>query len=302
MTNWKRRFRRKKEASSQAASKHALHASEAMAGNDATRSFPVTPRNCPEPINHHLVSQDGGKTWQNKPGVLAAVISGRKVEDTDLQIKSVFSSLGRKTPDNQELKTKIVDCRHKLYAVKYHLTTIQSEIKARVEEFRTNYRANSGTALELENQRLIFETEAFLFQVKSSLDLLTQALGHAIPPLRSFHSFAHKGSGNEKRAGGKVIDTLARTGFNELSELFEEHRKKWIQNLVAMRDEVTHYSRLKGFRCFVEEPYTGHSEVQIHYPTMPCGLRVDRYCQDVYEGLLQLYRSAAGLIDSSAQE
>lgn len=302
MTNWKRRFQRKNDTSSQAVrSEHTLHASETMARNDTPRSFPVTPRNCPEPINHHLVSQDGGKTWQNEPGILSAVICCKKAEDTDPQIESLFSSLDKEVSDNQGVKTKVVDCRHKLYAVKYHLATIQAEIDDCIRDFKTNHHANSGAAFEVENPRLVYETEAFLFQVKSSLDLLTQMLGRIIGPLSSCRTFGRKKIEGQEHAGGRVIDALMKNGYEELGRLFEDHRKKWIQELVDMRDEITHYSGLNGFSCFVGEPYTGQSEVQIHYPTMPCGSRVDSYCHAIYESLLQLYRSTVGLIDSHAR-
>ena len=224
-----------------------------------------------------------------------------KPEDSDQRIDSLISNVIdiSKALNNKTLKNKLIVCRHKLYAVRYHLSTLKTEIKERVEDFKKNHSAGSGVALERENPRLIYETEAFLFQIKSSLDLLTQALGCVIRPLKGMHTFSHKDVDGVRCAGGNVINALKKNNCEKLSSLFELHIKKWIQELVKMRDDVTHYSHLRGFNCFIEEPYMGKGQVKIHYPTMPSGKKVDDYCQDVYEELLELYESAFKFIPNS---
>ncbi len=262
-------------------------------------SFKVSPQNKPKVINSHLSSSDSGKTWQEKPRNLSMIICGVKPEDTDNQIDNVLSVAMKKASNNSKLKEKLVDCRHKLHAVRYHLSTLKTEIKEQVENFEKNHTAGSGVAFERENPRLVYETEAFLFQVKSSLDLLTQALGCVIPPLKGMHTFKSKKVDGAWCAGGGVIDALKQNNSEELSDIFDQHRKKWIQELVKMRDDVTHYTHLKEFNCFIEEPYMGKDQVTIHYPTMPSGEKVDNYCHDIYEKLLGLYESALEFIPNS---
>ncbi|MBA7645141.1 hypothetical protein ES703_52894 [subsurface metagenome] len=263
--------------------------------------FKVSPRNKPEVINSHLSSQNGGKTWHKMPGNLMAIIRVSKPEDSDKRIGSLISRVldTSKALNNKTLENKLIVCRHKLHAVRYHLSTLKTEIKERVEDFEKNHSAGSGVAFELENPRLIYETEAFLFQVKSSLDLLTQALGCVIPPLMSMKTFKSKNIGGVNHAGGKVIYALKNNNAEELGDLFEQHRKKWIQELVKMRNDVTHFTNLQGFNCFIEEPYMGGKQVTVHYPTMPSGKKVDNYCQDVYEKLMELYESVLEFIPNS---
>jgi SEC-C motif len=264
-----------------------------------SKPIQVSPANKPEFIGHHLLSKDGGKTWEKKPGILCAIIGGIKPEDFDKPIHDLIQDAIDALGDlnNGEFKKKLLDCRHKLRAVKYHLSTIAVEIKERVKEYETNYSAGSGVSLEMENPRLVYETEAFLFQTKSGLDLLTQALGCMVAPLRSMRTFSKKNN----QAGGKVIAALRRNGFEKLGNLFEEHRLEWIQELVEMRDTITHYSELKGFRCFVEHPYMGGKTVSIHYPSMPSGEKVDVYSQNIYNRLLELYRSALKIVIDQEQ-
>lgn len=263
------------------------------------KSFNIIPQTKPEIINNHLVSTNGGKTWEKKPGNLCAIIGVIKPEDLDKRVydliaKAISSSKNLK---NGRLEKKLIDCRHKLQAVKYHLSSIKSEIKERIKEYENNYSPGSGVSLEMENPKLVYETEAFLFQTKSSLDLLTQALGCVVPPLNTMYTFSKKNN----YAGGRVIYVLKKNGFNKLGDLLEQHRIQWIQKLVEMRDTVTHYSELKGFHCFIENPYKGEEKVTIHYPAMPSGDKVDAYCQNIYDRLVELYESSLQLVINKGQ-
>jgi len=259
-------------------------------------SIHVIPKNNPKVIDYYKTSS-GGKNWTKHPGNVVAMIHGYKPEDNDETIANIIDPIRKIAEDlkNKKLYEKLADCRHKLHAVRYHLLTIKSEIKERVEEFQKNYKANSGISFEIENPRLVYETEAFLFQVKSSLDLLTQSLGCVIPPLKSMHSFKSRKVDGVEHSGGAVINALRLNGFVELGTFFDEHRVMWIQELIVMRDTITHYSRLRDFHCFIEEPFKGE-KVTIHFPTMPTGTRVDSYCESAFEKLLTLYKEALNFV------
>lgn len=164
------------------------------------------------------------------------MMQGRKMEDSDQEIDAIIDPVAElaEKNKNKRLLEKLVDCRHKLYAVKYHLLTIKNEIKERVDEFKKNHSAGAGIAFETENPRLVYETEAFLFQVKSSLDILVQGLGSIIPPLNSMHSFKSKKIDGVEHSGGSVITALKTNGFVSLGELFEINRVDWIQELFRL--------------------------------------------------------------------
>jgi hypothetical protein len=261
-------------------------------------AFKVTPRNTPEVINFHLISSDGGVHWEKRPGLLSAIICGTKPEDSDPAIYAIISPIVKKviSEDDSQLAQKLNDCTHKLHGVKYHLDTIQKEVIKRVEEFQKDYSAGSGVSTEIKNPRLVYETEAFLCQVKSSLDLLVQALGSRVPPLASMKTLRRKNIDGVEHAGGAVINALSSNGFPQLAGLIEKHRSQWIQKLVEMRDTVTHYSQLRGFQCFIEGPYMGKDQVTIHFPSMPTGERVDTYCGEIYRNLLDLYTTALNMM------
>jgi hypothetical protein len=262
----------------------------------STTSLHVTPKNTPNNYGYFMTSPDG-KNWTKHPGTILGMLHGYQPEDIDETIANIIDPIRKSVKDSESKKLfeKLANCKHKLHAVRYHLITIETEIKERVEDFRKNYQAKSGIAYEIENPRLVYETEAFLFQVKSSLDLLTQALGCEIPPLRSMHSFRSKKIDGTEHSGGAIINALRLNGFEKLGNIFDQHRTRWIQEAIDMRDTITHYSRLRDFHCFIEEPYKGE-KVTIHFPTMPNGTRVDTYCQGIYDNLLVLYKNALNFI------
>ena len=78
---------------------------------------------------------------------------------------------------------------------------------------------------------------------------------------------------------------LLGTYAEKIIKLIEDAQDVWLVELIKMRDEVTHYSRLEGFNCFMEDPYMGGGIATIHCPTMPNKQSVLEYCQNVW-GLL----------------
>jgi hypothetical protein len=109
-------------------------------------------------------------------------------------------------------------------------------------------------------------------------------------------TFKRKNIDGVEHAGGAVINALSSNGFPQLAELIEKHRCQWIQKLVEMRDTVTHYSQLRGFHCFIEEPFLGKGQITIHFPSMPTGERVDTYCEETYKNLLDLYNTVLNMM------
>ncbi|PKL66903.1 MAG: hypothetical protein CVV28_08500 [Methanobacteriales archaeon HGW-Methanobacteriales-1] len=260
----------------------------------------VNPNETPEPINHHFVSADG-KNWTKKPGRILMKVVGRDEEDVDDNISKVFENIFThiSEPGNSDLSTKIHDCKHKMYAVRYHKLAIENEVEKQVKQFKKGFKPVAGAQFEKENFSLIYNTEALLFQVKSNLDILIQALGMIIPPIKSFRTYRHSGQGKDYISGGKVIKKLEQENYIDLAVLFKKNNTEWIQELVKMRDNITHYSRLKGFNCFVEDPYLGKEKVDIEFPKMPNGIYLTDYCDMIYKNLLKLYADVFSLIYSN---
>lgn len=260
------------------------------AGSHESPGFTVKPTETPKPILNHMVSSDGGKTWKAQPGLLAVRLFGKDPKNIDETIsrisKNVISKIDTMHPSNkvkQELVKYIHEVDHKLHAVKYHLNNYEQAESDKVKEFSKNYKPPTGAQMITEEPRIIYEIEAFLFQTKSCLDILSWVL-------KPTFGFTYCSFGN---GGDEVIRQLKNncptplvTYARKIIKLIEDAQDSWIVELIKMRDEITHYSRLQGFHCFIEDPYVGGNIANIHYPTMPNNRRALEYCQDVWEKLL----------------
>lgn len=190
-----------------------------------------------------------------------------------------------------KLTTKLNDCFHKAEAAAYCLNQIKTETSNKLTTTEVkNYSemiANKMCKIaELKNEVLIFETEAFLFQVKSNLDILVQVLKHLYPKLREnkkYDSESYKF--NPKDIKQRTTYIMKQSGYLDMANYFEKQEQDWIANLIEMRNEIAHRSALSGFTCYVFESNTS----KLINPTMPNGKEVLNYCEETYEKLIILY-------------
>jgi hypothetical protein len=191
---------------------------------------------------------------------------------------------------HDKIREKVEDCRHKVTAVRYGLALIQAEIGVgpsaeTMRQYSEMIRHEMCAKAELMNEVLINETESFIFQTRSNLDIVVQLLKHLYPYL------AEKGKDREsfksdRRAGKTTADIMRDNGHEKMSLFFDAQIDSWIQNLNTLRNEIAHRSALKGFSCFVYESGGG----RVIKPLMPDGTDLNEYCQDVYIKLLSLYK------------
>lgn len=215
----------------------------------------------------------------------------QEIEEIFIDVFNVAGELGL-----HSFAQSIHNSKHKLYACRYHLAAVINEINKQKRKMTVNTNPNDNVHFMELDPVLIYETESFLFQVKSCLDILVQTLGKSINSLKTFRTFAHKGDGATRRTGGKVIDHLNRNNEYFLAQTFEKHRVDWIQELTLMRDVITHESDLKGFMCFVSSRKKGRSKGKIHVPMMPNDIPVEDYLGQTYESLITLHKEIANML------
>jgi hypothetical protein len=246
-------------------------------------SFKVTPKKKPEIVDYHIESKNGGRTWERKPGLLLMRMAFRPLATTKKEIDELFRNIRK---DSSTFGRELNVCQHKLYAVRYHMDNFVSEEQSQVQKFKEDYTPPSGVQMNRKNPVLIYEMESFLFQVKSSLDVL------AVRFLNKLFGLKLGSFGTEK-----VIDTLkksenkiGRQKVNKLKSVIEKN-KDWLEEINEMRVQVTHYSDLEGFLCFLLMPFKGEEECTIYYPSMPDGTRATKYMDSVWKKLLSFYKS-----------
>lgn len=154
----------------------------------------------------------------------------------------------------------VMDVQHKLHALLYHLenfTNVEDVvIKRCLEKPKEEVRIPSN---------LYFEFEAFLFQIKSTLDITVKILKQLFPG--SFHigTFRNKGQKlilNLERYRDNMIKDLEKSIINKkqldfaikyrsetidrIISMLEDDRSTWLSKVIAARDTISHYKGSKN--------------------------------------------------------
>lgn len=190
------------------------------------------------------------------------------------------------------LNAAIDNCRHKVQAIRYSLSLIESEIK---NPILPNYKGLPMNLSETEfiNDVIIFELESFLLQVYSSLDVLVHLLKIFYPCLsdNKEHRIGFKG-GKSGKAGGKTIEILRdNKGEKEklLADFFEKEVYLWIQGVYDLRNKIAHRSKIHGLQLFVLD----NQRKILHTPRLPDGKDVLVYCNDIHQKLLSMFKNVS---------
>lgn len=168
---------------------------------------------------------------------------------------------------------------HKLSSTKYHLENYKRLERQEVESTRRRFKKQPS--FRREAFELIFEIEAFLFQVKSSLDMLGKLLGPLIGDDQlKLHTFKDKGDGVVKAleqykkrgdAHTEAVDSLIR--------MIQQERDGWISVLVGLRDSVSHYEAISNY---VFEPYPIPGGAGVRKPRLLSGHETVDALQMIY--------------------
>lgn len=219
--------------------------------------------------------------------------SDRRLDEFRYPVRKIFKMLDGINMPN--IKRKKDDCYHKAMAARYSLALIQKEILNRPSaEDMKNYSEMIAHGMcnyaELKNEVLIYETEAFLFQIRTNLDIIIQLLKY-IPEYNYLEDKNKKGDNEALVFDNKYLEknTTARMrahNHEEMAKYFDKQIGAWIRKLNTKRNDIAHRSGLKGFASFVFESGTGKV---IHPQMSDDGEDVDEYCSEVFDSLLSVY-------------
>jgi len=218
------------------------------------------------------------------------VVGIQPAESIDAELAQLRQAWGLRLErqDINGLAASLNDVTHKLQGVRYHRNNFERAEQTMADGFRTSHRPPAGAAVEELVPGLVFEVEGFLYQVKSTLDMLARLLTSA--GLQSLgHSFGDHGDRVLKQLPSMPRSCSAEA--IELKSLVESAQAAWIDQTVSFRDQIAHKGMLQEFRCFVQEPFEGIAPVAIHYPEMPGGERATMYIERV-EGALRSFVDA----------
>lgn len=234
-----------------------------------------------------LVSKNG--QWQETGKRLKANIMYKIEADIDLEIENLISGVLKNVNQSATpLRHAIFDCKHKLYGVRWHHERFLQTVEETKRKIAAQGPGIVGVASERQDPSIIYVFEDFLFQVKSSIELLEAAIkiGLKIPKVKDAKKQQSK---CEEVYGKRLLDALRDMKRKSLADMLENQWKQWIFDLTKMRNVVAHQSQLKGFSCFVEDAIEQGGAHIITPPKMPSGEFADEYCQKIWTNLFNLH-------------
>jgi hypothetical protein len=178
----------------------------------------------------------------------------------------------------KEFSEAIENCRHKIQAINYNISLIESEINnPPIPQFESL--PADLDEKEFLNDVVLFEFESFLFQIASSLDVLVHLLKLFYPILNNKE---HKIGFNGKLgiAGKETVNILRNSGEKKLADYIESQVETWIQKVYDLRNMVAHRSRVYSLQMFLIDknglsaPRFSNSEISLL-----------EYCKETYGNL-----------------
>lgn len=145
----------------------------------------------------------------------------------------------------------VFSAMHKLAATRYHLDNYARVEHDHAERARKLFKKHPDRREEA--FELIFELEAFLLQVKSSLDMLAKLVSVVVGE-GTVHTDTYGAEGDKlvkgleqykKRGNANVA------GADRLIALIKADKADWIAKVVSIRDDIAHY---RGVRRYQFEP------------------------------------------------
>lgn len=205
----------------------------------------------------------------------------------DKQFNDLVTPIMKIVESNDLYNNRFYRLKHKLVSLLYHRGNYKNSEDFHIELFKNSGEVRRSDAyFQYKKPNLVYEIESFLFQVKSCLDIIGSLIG-MIFGWKDIKRYEKKGDIFIKMAKSNCPKNLT-IYAKHLIEFVTKH-KSWTENLIRMRDQITHFSDLKGLCCFITHFTVQDTKAKIFYPIMPDGKRVLDYLNQTWTNLLAFF-------------
>jgi len=187
---------------------------------------------------------------------------------------------------NDEVRDKFIntllDVMIKFTAMKYHLENYEKHELKHIVRLRADCSDNEHIAYK--TYELLYELEAFLFQMKSALDLSVKLVAVLFPNRFQTKTFGKKGENLIKglRSFKEQKDTKTEV-VDSIISMIRDDQETWLKQAVNLRDTLSHYKTIAGYHY---QAKAIGSEIEIIYPKIS-GLIAIEYMKFTYSNSLE---------------
>lgn len=183
---------------------------------------------------------------------------------------------------------------HKMDAVQYHYYLFKLYEQRTEHQLKGFIVGNHTLNHILDDPNLIYNTEGFLFQIKSCLDVLAQIIVYSFEA--EINTYKDNGMGLIGVLEKKPLERYPQY-ISKIISIIKDHHK-WVKNIVEIRDEVAHFSDIDNLSCFmIKKVESKDLEVTVYYPAMPDGQRVSIFMYHVWKKLKDLISECLQVVE-----
>lgn len=163
-----------------------------------------------------------------------------------LQAQHLSPTLNFGQEKEYSIIAQTLDVTLKLQAMVYHIENYKNMDKQYLDEAVNNFKDFPSTINNCCS--LIYELEAFLFQLKSALDMAIKVIGELLPNYFKSNTFGNKGEHFIKNLENyKKVRTDRLELIESIIEMVKDDQKKWLKQSVELRNTISHYKSIRFF-------------------------------------------------------
>ncbi|WP_300462748.1 hypothetical protein [Desulfobacula sp.] len=163
-----------------------------------------------------------------------------------LQTQHLSPILNLSTEKNSKLSAATIDVTLKLQAMVYHIGNYGN-----LDKYYQNDAINSFHEYPITFNNccsLIYEFEAFFFQLKSALDLAIKVIGILLPNHFKTKTFGKNGENFIKNLENfKTIQTDRVQLIDSIIKIIKSDQNVWLKDSIEMRNTISHYKSMRSF-------------------------------------------------------
>lgn len=209
----------------------------------------------------------------------------------ELLLGYAFDVFKPKTDERDKFISILVNVMIKISAMKYHLKNYERHETLCIEQLKAKCGANSHISLQA--HELLFELEAFMFQMKSALDLAVKFLEALFPDRFKTMTFGEKGEDlikglekfkKDKNAKKEIVDSIVL--------MIKDDQTSWLKQAITLRDTLNHFKTIAGYNYQAKKM---GDKWEIIVPKI-AGLNVLTYMKTIYPNCLEFIQDFMCLI------
>lgn len=209
----------------------------------------------------------------------------------ELLLSQGFDFFKSKDEERDKFIAVLLNVMIKISAMQYHLKQYERYEQLCIEQMKAKCQPDDHISLQA--YELLFELEAFMFQMKSALDLAVKFLEALFPKRFKTKTFGNMGEDLIKNLEKFKVDGNTKTEMvDAIIALIKDDQKAWLKQAITLRTSLNHFKTIAGYNYHAERK---SDQWQITVPRI-AGVDVLNYMKIIYTNCLEFIQDFMCLV------